>query len=71
MDIPGYLTTEQAAERLGINPQSVYNLANRAPDFPEPVKVGRASLWPIEGIDAWRAAHPARRARPESGLTPP
>lgn len=64
MDIPGYLTTAQAAERLGINPQSVYNLALQAPDFPAPVKVGRASLWPIEGIVAWRAAHPARRRKP-------
>ncbi|MBO7936465.1 helix-turn-helix transcriptional regulator [Streptomyces antibioticus] len=63
MDIPGYLTTAQAAERLGINPQSVYNLAHQAPDFPDPVKVGRASLWPVEGIDAWRAAHPSRRRK--------
>lgn len=62
MDIPGYLTTEQAAERLGINPQSVYNLAHRAPDFPRPVKVGRTSLWPEEAVTAWRAAHPKRRA---------
>ncbi|NUV54442.1 hypothetical protein G6W51_16310 [Streptomyces coelicolor] len=31
--------------------------------FPKPVKVGRTSLWPVEGIDAWRAAHPARRRR--------
>ncbi|MFD6034304.1 helix-turn-helix transcriptional regulator [Streptomyces griseoincarnatus] len=77
MNMPGYLTTDQAAERLGINPQSVYNLANRAPDFPKPVKVGRTSLWPVEGIDAWRAAvgmrSEARRCAPwvEDGLTPP
>jgi predicted DNA-binding transcriptional regulator AlpA len=61
MEIPGYLTTEQAAKRLGINPQSVYNLVNRAPDFPKPVKIGRASLWPLDGIDAWRVKHPARQ----------
>ena len=60
MDIPGYLTTEQAAERLGINPQSVYNLANRAADFPRPVKVGRTSLWPEGAVNTWRAAHPKR-----------
>jgi predicted DNA-binding transcriptional regulator AlpA len=60
MEIPGYLTTAQAAQRLGINRQSVYNLANRSPDFPKPVKVGRASLWPAELIDSWRATHPAR-----------
>lgn len=63
MNVPGYLTTEQAAQRLGINPQSVYNLASRTPDFPRPTKIGRTSLWPIEGIDAWRAAHPARRRK--------
>lgn len=60
MEIPGYLTTEQAAARLGINRQSVYNLANRAPDFPKPVKIGRASLWPEAELDAWRVKHPAR-----------
>jgi prophage regulatory protein len=63
MEIPGYLTTDQAAARLGINQQSVYNLANRAPDFPKPVKVGRASLWSEAEVDAWRATHPARRRR--------
>jgi predicted DNA-binding transcriptional regulator AlpA len=63
MEIPGYLTTDQAAERLGINQQSVYNLANRVPDFPKPVKVGRASLWPADAIDEWRTKHPARQRK--------
>ncbi|QQM45126.1 helix-turn-helix transcriptional regulator [Streptomyces liliifuscus] len=63
MEIPGYLTTDQAAERLGVNRQSVYNLANRAPDFPKPVKVGRASLWPEAAVDEWRAKHPARQRK--------
>jgi predicted DNA-binding transcriptional regulator AlpA len=63
MEIPGYLTTEQAAKRLGINPQSVYNLATRARDFPKPVKIGRTSLWPEAGLDAWRAKHPTRRRK--------
>lgn len=61
MDIPGYLSTEKAAERLGVNPQSIYNFANRSPDFPKPVKVGRTSLWPIDGLDSWRTRHPARK----------
>lgn len=61
MDIPGYLTTDQAAARLGVNAQSVFNYAHRDPDFPEPVKVGRASLWPVDQLDAWRKEHPARR----------
>lgn len=61
MEIPGYLTSDQAAERLGINRQSLYNHASRTPDFPKPVKVGRASLWPESEINAWRAKHPKRR----------
>lgn len=68
MEIPGYLTSEEAADRLGINRQSLYNLANRSEDFPSPVKVGRASLWPMEALDAWRAAHP-KRGKGASGGT--
>lgn len=60
MDLSGYLTSEQVAQFLGIKRQSVYNLVNRAPDFPDPVKVGRTSLWREEAVAAWRAAHPAR-----------
>lgn len=63
MEIPGYLTTDQAAQRLGVNRQTIYNLANQAPDFPRPVKIGRASLWPADEVDAWRTNHPARRKR--------
>lgn len=62
MEIPGYLTSDDAAERLGINRQSLYNLASRAEDFPKPLKIGRTSLWPVDGIDAWRAKHPKRGA---------
>jgi prophage regulatory protein len=68
MEIPGYLTSDQVAARLGINRQSVYNLVNRAADFPKPVKVGRASLWSEAEIDAWRAQHPKRSRR--GGDTP-
>lgn len=60
MEIPGYLTSDNAAARLGINRQSLYNLASRAQDFPKPVKIGRASLWPTLEIDAWRTKHPKR-----------
>lgn len=61
MDLTGYLTSDQAAERLGINRQSLYNLANRSPDFPKPKKIGRTSLWSKEQLDAWRAQHPKRQ----------
>lgn len=66
MEIPGYLTSDQVAERLGINRQSVYNLVNRVADFPRPVKVGRASLWAEPAVDEWRTKHPARR-KPQTG----
>ncbi|MFD9443434.1 helix-turn-helix transcriptional regulator [Streptomyces sp. NPDC060001] len=61
MDLTGYLTSDEAAERLDINRQSLYNLANRSPDFPKPKKIGRTSLWPEGGIDEWRARHPKRQ----------
>lgn len=63
MEIPGYLTSDQVAARLGITRQSVYNLVNRVADFPKPVKVGRASLWAEDSVDQWRAEHPARQKR--------
>lgn len=60
MEIPGYLTSDQVAARLGIARQSVYNLVNRAAGFPEPTKIGRTSLWSEAAVDEWRAKHPAR-----------
>lgn len=63
MDLPGYLTSDQVAARLGITRQSVYNLVNRVADFPEPTKIGRTSLWPEAAIDEWRANHPSRQRR--------
>jgi len=61
MDLTGYLTSDQAAERLGIARQSLYNLANRSPDFPKPERVGRTSMWPEKELDEWRARHPKRQ----------
>lgn len=65
MDLTGYLTSDEAAERLGINRQSLYNLANRSPDFPKPKKIGRTSLWPEDKLDEWRAQHPKRQITKE------
>lgn len=61
MDLTGYLTSDEAAERLGITRQSLYNVANRSPDFPKPKKVGRTPMWPEGEVDAWRAQHPKRQ----------
>lgn len=60
MEIPGYLTSDQAASRLGINRQTLYNLTSRD-DFPKPTKIGRTSLWPEKELDEWRARHPKRQ----------
>ncbi|WBB94173.1 helix-turn-helix domain-containing protein [Verrucosispora sp. WMMC514] len=59
--IDGHLTSDDAAARLGIARQTLYNLAQTRDDFPEPLRIGRTLLWPIAGLDAWREQHPARR----------
>lgn len=61
MDLTGYLTSDEAAERLGINRQSLYNAARKSPDFPKPKKVGRTSMWLEKDVDAWRERHPKRQ----------
>ena len=61
MDLTDYLTSDEAAERLGINRQSLYNLANRSPDFPKPEKIGRTSMWRQQELDEWRVRHPKRQ----------
>lgn len=56
--IPGFEDAKAAAARLKVTVQHVYNLNSSRDDFPKPVYVGRTPLWPIERLDAWRAAHP-------------
>lgn len=65
----GYLTSDEAAARLGIARQTLYNLAATRDDFPEPVRIGRTLLWPTDGLDGWRAHHPARRKTRDSPTT--
>ena len=62
-DLEGWLTSEEACTRLGIKWRTLYNLSRQSPDFPKPRKVGRTLLWSAVELDAWRAAHPARRRR--------
>jgi hypothetical protein len=56
--IPGYADARQAAERLEVTVQHVYNLNSSRADFPAPLYVGRTPLWPLDRLDAWREAHP-------------
>lgn len=58
--IPGYEDAKHAAVRLKVTVQHVYNLNSSRADFPAPVYVGRTPLWPVDSLDAWRAAHPKR-----------
>lgn len=58
--LEGHLTSEDAAKYLGIDRQSLYNAARDYKDFPKPIKVGRTPLYPITGLDEWRARHPPR-----------
>ncbi|WP_205650323.1 helix-turn-helix transcriptional regulator [Actinoplanes solisilvae] len=59
--LPGYLTSDEAAAHLGITRRTLYVLAERSNGFPEPQRIGRTLLWSQDGLDTWRADHPARR----------
>lgn len=61
--IGGLWTAMEVAEYLGIKRQSVYRMAAKSPDFPEPRYAGRTPLWKPKDIKVWRDAHPARRER--------
>lgn len=69
MVLDGYLTSDEAAAHLGIARQTLWGLAGTRDDFPEPVHIGRTPLWPVDGLDAWRALHPARRKKTDPPTT--
>ncbi|MET9445464.1 helix-turn-helix domain-containing protein [Streptomyces sp. NPDC006610] len=67
-----YLTTQEAADLLGVDERTVYYyVRDREPrppkhkgtDFPEPRRFGRTMMHDEEELLAWRAAHPARAKR--------
>ncbi|MET7512504.1 hypothetical protein ABZS88_03305 [Streptomyces sp. NPDC005480] len=58
--ISGYADARQAAERLKVTVQHIYNLNSSRDDFPAPLYVGRTPLWLVDQLDAWREAHPQR-----------
>lgn len=57
----GYVTTEEAAELLGIKVASVYLYVRRLDGFPQPAKVGRTLLFDKQALVEWRHAHPTRK----------
>ncbi|MCG5464277.1 helix-turn-helix domain-containing protein [Micromonospora sp. MED01] len=63
MNLGGHVTSDQAADLLGIKLASVYLYVRRLKGFPQPVKVGRTLLFEREALLAWREAHPKRAAK--------
>lgn len=63
MNLDGHVTTDEAAELLGIKLASVYLYVRRLEGFPQPVKVGRTLLFNREALIAWRRDHPKRRLK--------
>jgi prophage regulatory protein len=59
--IEGHVTTDQAAELLGIRRESVWDYVRRLPGFPRPTKVGRTLLFNRQELLDWRKAHPSRK----------
>lgn len=62
----GYLTSDEAAARLGITRRTLYNHMRHTEGFPQPRKAGRALLWTPKALDKWREKHPARKKPPAS-----
>jgi excisionase family DNA binding protein len=61
----GFLTTEEAAELLGVAPKTLYYYLrdHEKNGFPKPRRFGRALMWEREPLLAWRREHPARKRR--------
>ena len=62
MEIKGHVSTDRAAEILGVKRESVWDYTRRVKDFPQPVKVGRTLLFEEKALREWREKHPARKA---------
>ncbi|MFG2676932.1 helix-turn-helix transcriptional regulator [Streptomyces sp. NPDC048445] len=60
MNISGMVTTDQAAEILGVKKESVYIYVRRLEGFPQPTKLGRTLLFDEAALRQWRQGHPAR-----------
>lgn len=57
LDMPGYLTTKQAAEALGLSTGTIHEYAKRD-GFPQPVRINsRVFMWEESRLREWRKAH--------------
>ena len=61
--IPGHLTTDEVAERVGISTSTWSAYVSRGHAPPADLRVGRTPLWRVETIRSWQAARPGRGAR--------
>lgn len=61
MNIDGYVTTDEAADLLGVKVASVYLYVRRLEGFPQPKKIGRTLLFDRQALISWRAEHPTRK----------
>lgn len=61
MNTADLLTTDEAAELLGIDRRSVYTYVQRLKGFPQPERIGRTLLFDRQSLLEWRANHPARQ----------
>lgn len=52
-----YLRPTQVAVRYGVTRPTIYRWLTRYPSFPRPRKIGGATLFSIEQLDAWDAPH--------------
>lgn len=61
----GFLTTEEAADLLGVAPKTLYYYLrdHEKNGFPQPKRFNRALMWEREPLLAWRESHPARKRK--------
>lgn len=57
-----WLTTEQAARRAGIKPDTLRHYAAKGL-APAPARFGRSLMWDPAAIEQWLATRPGRGAR--------
>ncbi|RTL61646.1 MAG: AlpA family phage regulatory protein [Hyphomicrobiales bacterium] len=55
-----FLRIRDVSESIGFSRGHIYELMKKG-QFPKPVKVGHASLWPSSEIDEWSARQVAQR----------
>lgn len=69
MNFDGYVSTQEAADLLGIKLASVYLYVRRLEGFPPPAKVGRTLLFDREALLDWRKHHPSRKSKSSDSPT--